>query len=166
MINSATSTYDDSNNFEAGRAEYSRADTSASNRAYRAQIDVCKQPRPSFQYVAASAFGLLVRGHVQIDSDSQCNCLSYFLPAVSLYSQAIVAVGRNALILLFLAAIVGMATPDFVRVAPDGRGFTLRGSPFYFCGANCYYVMVRRDKRWVCALVARSQSAGAWSSAQ
>ncbi len=38
-----------------------------------------------------------------------------------------------------------MATPDFVRVAPDGRSFTLRGSPFYFCGANCYYMMVRLD---------------------
>jgi hypothetical protein len=36
-----------------------------------------------------------------------------------------------------------MATPDFVRVAQDGRGFTLRGSPFYFCGANTYYCMAR-----------------------
>jgi len=38
-----------------------------------------------------------------------------------------------------------MATSDFVRVAPDGRSFTLRGSPFYFCGANCYYMMVRLE---------------------
>lgn len=34
-----------------------------------------------------------------------------------------------------------MAAPDFIRVAPDGRGFTLKGSPFYFCGANTYYCM-------------------------
>jgi hypothetical protein len=34
----------------------------------------------------------------------------------------------------------GMA--DFVCVGPDGSSFTLAGRPFYFCGTNCYYLLV------------------------
>ena len=33
--------------------------------------------------------------------------------------------------------------PDFVRVASDGSKFEVNGAPFYFSGANCYYMMVR-----------------------
>lgn len=34
---------------------------------------------------------------------------------------------------------------DFVRVSPDGRTFTRGGAPFHFCGANCYYMLVKFD---------------------
>lgn len=34
--------------------------------------------------------------------------------------------------------------PNFVRVALDGSKFEVNGAPFYFSGANCYYMMVRK----------------------
>lgn len=40
-----------------------------------------------------------------------------------------------------------MAQSDvFVSVSPDGRTFTRGGTPFHFCGANCYYMLVRFEK--------------------
>jgi hypothetical protein len=45
---------------------------------------------------------------------------------------------------LFLMA--GCEAPEnltaFVRVSEDGLRFEVNGAPFYFAGANCYYLMV------------------------
>lgn len=34
------------------------------------------------------------------------------------------------------------ACSHFVGVSSDGRTLEVAGQPFYFCGANCYYLMV------------------------
>jgi mannan endo-1,4-beta-mannosidase len=36
---------------------------------------------------------------------------------------------------------------DFVRVSSDGTHFRLENAPFYFCGANCYYLMTRAAEK-------------------
>ncbi|GAB4817240.1 hypothetical protein N2152v2_004286 [Parachlorella kessleri] len=36
-----------------------------------------------------------------------------------------------------------MADSEFVRVSNDRTHFTLGDKPFYFCGANCYYLLTR-----------------------
>lgn len=38
--------------------------------------------------------------------------------------------------------MVDQCPANFVRVASDGSRFEVNGSPFYFSGANCYYIMV------------------------
>jgi hypothetical protein len=40
----------------------------------------------------------------------------------------------------------GAEEPDFVKVDQsdfNGPRLSLGGTPWYFCGANCYYLMVR-----------------------
>lgn len=32
---------------------------------------------------------------------------------------------------------------DFVRISDDGLHFQVADKPFFFAGANCYYLMVR-----------------------
>ncbi|BDA41511.1 Mannan endo-1,4-beta-mannosidase 5 [Coccomyxa sp. Obi] len=39
--------------------------------------------------------------------------------------------------------MVDQCPANFVRVASDGSKFEVNGSPFYFSGANCYYMMTR-----------------------
>ena len=42
-----------------------------------------------------------------------------------------------------LRARVSVAGMAFVRVSEDGTQLRLGDHPFYFCGANCYYLMAR-----------------------
>jgi hypothetical protein len=48
-----------------------------------------------------------------------------------------------------IANLVAMASPvrepvppQFVQVSEEGTHFVLNGRPFFFAGANCYYLMV------------------------
>ena len=57
-----------------------------------------------------------------------------------------------ALVLLIMADCEAPANlSSFVRVSEDGMRFEVDGAPFFFAGANCYYLMVTPTSLWYSA---------------